>query len=151
MARDHSAWLGTTASRAGPVDWGEGPQLATPLGIEPRISGFIRRSSLNLSWVAYPCGFQAWIRIGDRLVRGLDPHSQLEQIPDHRDMDPQYTTVDQLADTMASLRDVILGLGQRIDGHQTQPLPIPGAPCMTLPHHHHHHLGHLDLLYSRTT
>ncbi|KAL6335057.1 hypothetical protein AAG906_026437 [Vitis piasezkii] len=54
---------------------------------------------------------------------------------------------------MASLRDAILGPGQRIDGHQAQPLPIPGAPCMTLPHHHHHHhhLGHLDLLYSRTT
>ena len=45
-------------------------------------------------------------------------------------MDPQYTTVDQLAeitDTMASLRDAILGLGQRIDGHQAQPLPIPGS------------------------
>ena len=43
-------------------------------------------------------------------------------------MDPQYATVDQLAeitDTMASLRDAILGLGQRIDGHQAQPLPIP--------------------------
>uniref|UniRef100_F6I1H7 Uncharacterized protein n=1 Tax=Vitis vinifera TaxID=29760 RepID=F6I1H7_VITVI len=26
---------------------------------------------------------------------------------------------------MASLRDAILGLGQRIDGHQAQPLPIP--------------------------
>ena len=45
-------------------------------------------------------------------------------------MDPQYATVDQLAkitDTMASLRDAILGLGQRIDGHQAQPLPIPGS------------------------
>ena len=28
---------------------------------------------------------------------------------------------------MASLRDAILGLGQRIDGHQAQPLPIPGS------------------------
>ena len=59
-------------------------------------------------------GSRAWIRIGDRLVRGSDSPSQLEQIPDHRDMDPQYATVDQLAeiiDTMASLRDVILGLG----------------------------------------
>ena len=27
---------------------------------------------------------------------------------------------------MASLRDAILGLGQRIDGHQASPLPIPG-------------------------
>ena len=35
-------------------------------------------------------------------------------------MDPQYATVDQLVkikDTMASLKDAILGLGQRIDGH----------------------------------
>ena len=45
-------------------------------------------------------------------------------------MDSQYATVDQLAeitDTMASLRDGILGLGQRIDGHQSQPLPISGS------------------------
>ena len=45
-------------------------------------------------------------------------------------MDSQYATVDQLAeitDTMASLRDAILGLGQRIDGHQAQPLPISGS------------------------
>ena len=45
-------------------------------------------------------------------------------------MDPQYATVDQLAeitDTMAFLRDAILGLGQRIDGHQAQPLPISGS------------------------
>ena len=45
-------------------------------------------------------------------------------------MDPQYAIVDQLVeitDTMASLRDAILGLGQRIDGHQTQPLPILGS------------------------
>ena len=42
-------------------------------------------------------------------------------------MDPQYATVDQLAeitDTMASLRDAILGLGQRIDGHQAPPTQI---------------------------
>ena len=45
-------------------------------------------------------------------------------------MDPRYATVDQLAeitDTMASLQGVILGLGQRIDGHQAQPLPISGS------------------------
>ena len=45
-------------------------------------------------------------------------------------MDPQYATVDQLAeiiDTMVSLWDAILGLGQRIDGHQAQPLPISGS------------------------
>ncbi|KAL6322781.1 hypothetical protein AAG906_019050 [Vitis piasezkii] len=32
--------------------------------------------------------FRAWIRIGGRLGRGSDSHSQLEQIPYHRDMDP---------------------------------------------------------------
>ena len=45
-------------------------------------------------------------------------------------MDPQYATVDQLTeitDTMASLRDAILGLGQRIDGHQAPPAQIPGS------------------------
>ena len=45
-------------------------------------------------------------------------------------MDPQCATVDQLAeiiDTMTSLWDAILGLGQRIDGHQAQPLPISGS------------------------
>ena len=75
-------------------------------------------------------GSRAWIRIGGRLVRDSDPHSQLEQTSNHRDMDSQYATVDQLAeitDTMASLRDAILGLGQRIDGHQAQPLPISGS------------------------
>ena len=66
-------------------------------------------------------GSRAWIRIGGRLVRDSDSDSQLEQTSNHRDMDSQYATVDQLAeitDTMASLRDAILGLGQRIDGHQ---------------------------------
>ena len=75
-------------------------------------------------------GSRAWIRIGGRLVRDSDPHSQLEQTSNHRDMDSQYATVDQLAeitDTMAYLRNAILGLGQRIDGHQAQPLPISGS------------------------
>ena len=75
-------------------------------------------------------GSRAWILIGGRLVRYSDPHSQLEQTSNHRDMDSQYATVDQLAeiiDTMASLWDAILGLGQRIDGHQAQPLPISGS------------------------
>ncbi|KAL6344527.1 hypothetical protein AAG906_002432 [Vitis piasezkii] len=155
--QDHSCtWLGTTRV-AGPVDRVRVHKLATPLGIEPRISGFIRRSSLNLSWVAYPCGYssRAWIRIGDRLVRGSDPHSQLEQIPDHRDMDPQYATVDQLAeitDTMASLNSCPIGVSLiRLMGTRPSHYRFREAPRMTLPHHHHHHLGHLDLLYSRTT
>ncbi|RVW61728.1 hypothetical protein CK203_065625 [Vitis vinifera] len=78
-------------------------------------------------------GSRAWIRIEGRLVRGSDPHSQLEHILYHRDMGPQYATVDQLieiTDTMASLRDAILGLGQRIDGHQAQPLQIPGSTSL---------------------
>ena len=98
-------------------------------------------------------GSRAWIRIGGRLVRDSDLHSQLEQTSNHRDMDSQYATVDQLAeitDTMASLRDAILGLGQRIDGHQAQPLPISGSTHMTLPHLHHNH-HHLDPLYNRIT
>ena len=59
-------------------------------------------------------GSRVWFRIGGRLVRDSDPHSQLEQTSNHRDMDSQYATIDQLAkitDTMASLRDAILGLG----------------------------------------
>ena len=75
-------------------------------------------------------GSRAWIRIRGRLVRDSDPHSQLEQTSNHRDIDSQYATIDQLAeitDTMASLRDAILGLGQTIDGHQAQPLPISGS------------------------
>ena len=75
-------------------------------------------------------GSRAWIRIGGRLVSDSDLDSQLEQTSNHRDMDSQYATVDQLAeitDTMASLWDAILGLGQRIDGHQAQPFPISGS------------------------
>ena len=75
-------------------------------------------------------GSRAWIRIEGRLVRDSDSDSQLEQTSNHRDMDSQYATVDQLAEitnTMESLRDAILGLGQRIDGHQAQPLPISGS------------------------
>ena len=73
-------------------------------------------------------GSRAWTIISGRLVRGSDSHSQLEQTLDYRDMDPQNAIVDQLAeitDIMAILRDAILGLGQRIDGHWAQTLPIP--------------------------
>ena len=75
-------------------------------------------------------GSRAWIRIRGRHVRDSDPHSQLEQTSNHRDMDSQYATVDQLTeitDTMTSLQDAILGLRQRINGHQAQPLPISGS------------------------
>ena len=66
-------------------------------------------------------GSRAWIWTRGTLIRGSDSHSQLEQILDHIDMDPQYATVNQLAEitnTMEFLRDAILGLGQRIYGHQ---------------------------------
>ena len=47
-------------------------------------------------------------------MRGLDWYNQIGQPLIHRDINPQYATIDQLAeitDTMASLRDAILGLG----------------------------------------
>ena len=53
-------------------------------------------------------------------MRGSGQYIQIGQPSVHKDMDPQYATIDQLAeitDTMASLRDAILGLGQRIDRH----------------------------------
>ena len=59
-------------------------------------------------------------------------------------MDPQYATVDQLAeitDTMTSLRDAILELGQRIDGHQAQPLPISGSTDECLKHSSYTRVG----------
>ena len=33
----------------------------------------------------------------------------------------------EITDTMVSLKDTILGLGQKNDGHQAQPLPILGS------------------------
>ncbi|RVW58229.1 hypothetical protein CK203_109804 [Vitis vinifera] len=74
-------------------------------------------------------GSRAWIRIRGRLVRGSDPHSQLERISDYRDMDPR--------------------LGQRIDGHQAPPAQIPGSTPHDSTHLHLRH-RHLDPLYSRT-
>ena len=37
-------------------------------------------------------GSRAWIRIGGRLVRDSDPHSQLEHTSNHRDINSQYAT-----------------------------------------------------------
>ena len=54
--------------------------------------------SYSISDTLSDLGSQAWIRIGGRLVRDSDPHSQLEQTSNHRDMDSQYATVDQLAE-----------------------------------------------------
>ncbi|RVW22499.1 hypothetical protein CK203_107302 [Vitis vinifera] len=96
------------------------------------------KTCIALSWIswipAWPeCHFDFWV--GGRLVRGSNQSTQSGQTSVQRDMDPQYATVDQLAkitDTMVSLRDVILRLGQRIDEHQAPlldytvpPLPPP--------------------------
>ncbi|RVW92567.1 Transposon Ty3-G Gag-Pol polyprotein [Vitis vinifera] len=42
-------------------------------------------------------GSRAWIRIGGRLVRGSNPHSQLERISDYRDINPQTGSEDRRA------------------------------------------------------
>ena len=78
-------------------------------------------------------GSRAWIRVGGKLVKGLDQYSHSGQTLVQRDRDPQYATIDQLGEitnTMASLKDAILGLGKRIDWHQAPPVPIQG----TIPH-----------------
>ena len=43
---------------------------------------------------------------------------------DQRDMNSQIVTVDQFATTMASILETIANLGQRIDGQQTQQVPV---------------------------
>ncbi|RVW70808.1 hypothetical protein CK203_061949 [Vitis vinifera] len=109
LARDHSESCRSGGS-------GEGPQIGDSTGDRTQNLWFHKRIKLELELgllIEIDLGSRAWIRIGNRLVRGSDSSSQLEQIPDHRDMDPQYATIDQLAeitDTMASLRDAILGL-----------------------------------------
>ncbi|RVW84158.1 hypothetical protein CK203_053592 [Vitis vinifera] len=134
---------------------GEGPQIGDSTGDRIQNLWFHKRIKLELELgllTKTDLGSQAWIRIGGRLLRGSDPHSQLEQISNHRDMDPQYATVDQLTeitDTMASLRDAILGLGQRIDRHRPNHYWFQEAPYLTLLHLHLHH-HHLGLLYNKT-
>ena len=72
-----------------------------------------------------------WIRVGNRLTRVS--YQRLDQ----RDIDSQIVTVDRFATTMASIQEVIANLGQRIDGQQTQHVPIQeGAsydPTVPLP------------------
>ena len=58
-----------------------------------------------------------WIRVGGRLTR---VSNQLDKM----DMDSQIVTVDQFAAAMASIQEAIANLGQRIDGQQTQQVPI---------------------------
>ncbi|KAL6340967.1 hypothetical protein AAG906_032079 [Vitis piasezkii] len=78
-------------------------------------------------------GSQAWIKVGGRLVRGLDQNSQSEQTSVQRDMDAQYT--------MVSLRDAILGLGRELMGTSPTNTDL-GTTHMILSHlHHHHHHG----------
>ena len=62
-----------------------------------------------------------WIRVGGRLSRVSD---QSDQRSDQRDMDSQVVTVDQFAAAMASIQEAIANLGQRIDGQQTQQVPV---------------------------
>ena len=62
-----------------------------------------------------------WIRVGGRLTRVSD---QLDQRSDQRDMDSQIVTIDQFAAVMASIQEAIANLGQRIDGQQTQQVPV---------------------------
>ncbi|RVX21709.1 hypothetical protein CK203_001150 [Vitis vinifera] len=59
----------------------------------------------------------SWIRVGGRLSRVSDQSDQ-------RDMDSQVVTVDQFAAAMASIQEAIANLGQRIDGQQTQQVPV---------------------------
>ena len=63
----------------------------------------------------------SWIRVGDRLTRASD---QSGQRSDQKDMNSQVVTVDQFATTMASIQEAIANLGQRIDGQQTQQVPV---------------------------
>ncbi|RVW76544.1 hypothetical protein CK203_064338 [Vitis vinifera] len=68
LAKDHSE-----SRRSGGS--GEGPKLATALGLEPIISGFIRGSSLNLSWdlrLRIPVGLLIEIDLGSELGSGLE-------------------------------------------------------------------------------
>ena len=58
-----------------------------------------------------------WIRVGGRLTR---VSNQLDKM----DMDSQIVTVDQFAAAMASIQEAIANLGQRIDGQQTQQVPV---------------------------
>ncbi|RVW35607.1 hypothetical protein CK203_108067 [Vitis vinifera] len=62
-----------------------------------------------------------WIRVRGRLTRVSD---QSDQRSDQRDMDSQIVTVDQFSTAMASIQEAIANLGQRIDGQQTQQVPV---------------------------
>ena len=63
----------------------------------------------------------SWIRVGGRLTRVSD---QSDQRSDQRDMDSQIVTVDQFVAAMALIQEALASLGQRIDGQQTQQVPV---------------------------
>ena len=57
-----------------------------------------------------------WTRVRDRLTRASNqPNQRLDQ----RDMDSQVVIADQFVAAIASIQEVIDGLGQRIDGQKT--------------------------------
>ena len=57
-----------------------------------------------------------WTRVRDRLTRASNqPNQRLDQ----RDMDSQVVIADQFVAAIASIQEVIVGLGQRIDGQKT--------------------------------
>ena len=49
---------------------------------------------------------------------------QSDQRSYQRDMDSQVVTIDQFTAAMASIQEAIANLGQRIDGQQTQQVPV---------------------------
>ena len=57
-----------------------------------------------------------WTRVRDRLTRASNqPYQRLDQ----RDIDSQVVIADQFVAAIASIQEVIVGLGQRIDGQKT--------------------------------
>ncbi|RVW75291.1 hypothetical protein CK203_055338 [Vitis vinifera] len=65
----------------------------------------------------FDLGLASWIRVRGRLIRMLDQS-------DKTDMDLQMVTVDQFAAAMASIQEAKTNLGQRMDGQQTQQVPV---------------------------
>ena len=65
----------------------------------------------------FDLGSTSWIKVRGRLIR---MSYQLDQ----KNMDSQVVTVDQFAAAMASIQEAKTNLGQRMDGQQTQQVPV---------------------------